>query len=131
MLVIGLITEFLGELFLQFLFQCLFEFILQTGFGNTKPKTKWSKLIQAIGLTFFGVLLGLMSIALVPHHFLKTEAARWINLFATPILLGLFMRWRGEKLTTRGKRKTTLDSFWMGFLFAFAFALVRLSTLPA
>lgn len=119
------IFSFLIELFGQVLFELLAESGLRSisnALGMSKPKKKYLSLLGYILLASVGALV---SIFFFKEHFIKNESLRIINLFITPIILGMIMKFRGKKLEGNDLESIRLDSFWYGYVFALTFALIR------
>jgi hypothetical protein len=72
-----------------------------------------------------GGLVGGLSLLIFPDSFLHTESLKLVNLFVTPVALGLIMVLIGKLREKKGQEKVKLDKFSYGFLFAFGMALVR------
>lgn len=124
-----LIFEFIFSIFWELLLQIIVEVLIELSFNgvaNTFQNRKDRSLLLAlIGYSIFGGLAGAISLWIVPHQVIASEAFALLNLFVTPIIAGLLMSYLGFLRKRRGKDVIRLDSFIYGFIFAFAMALVR------
>ena len=121
--------EPLFELLLEFFIQIISEALTELGLHAMKepfqrPPKPW---LAAIGYALFGALAGIASLFIFPHHMVKAPALRWINIIITPLAAGSVMALLGAYRTRRGQRVLRIDRFWYGYLFALAFAAVRLA----
>jgi hypothetical protein len=82
--------------------------------------------LAGLGYICMGLLAGLVSLWIVPKHVIASEAIRYVNLAATPILIGILFELFGRRSQSRGNEKTLFDRFSYGFLFALAMGLIRL-----
>jgi hypothetical protein len=81
-----------------------------------------------IGFLFavFGAAMGLMSTAIFPHPLVHPSRFHGISLIISPAITGLAMFGTGRLVQKLGRKPTRIETFWIGFIFAFAIALVRL-----
>lgn len=77
-----------------------------------------------MGYLFLGLVAGGISLALAPQAFAQGKW-RLITLAVAPVAAGLAMTALGAWRAKRGQNLVRLDRFLYGYLFAFAFALVR------
>ena len=87
-----------------------------------KPSNSW---LAAIGFLLFGVLLGGISLAIVPEHMVNSASMRIVNLVITPVVVGLFMVVLGAWRVRRGQPVLRIDRFAYGYGLALSFTLVR------
>ncbi len=122
---VGWILQLLGEILLQMIAELIVELIghgFKKTFRRREPSRPW---LAAIGYLFFGAAAGLLSIWLVPEHFIKADWLRLLNLALTPITAGLLMGWIGARRRHRAKEVIRLETFAYGFCFAFSMAVMR------
>ena len=118
--------EFVLELVGEFLLQVIGEALVELGLHSMaepfrRPPNPW---FAAAGYTLIGVLLGGLSLLVVPHN-LVPESARVVNLVVTPIAVGVAMALLGAWRARRGQAVLRIDRFAYGYLFALSMALVR------
>ncbi len=119
--------DFLIELLLEFLLQAFVEIFVELGLHSmAEPfRRNPSPVAAAFGYLLLGSLAGGLSLMAFPTHALRPGPVRVINLVLTPIAVGALMwaigRWREH----RHRPVLRIDRFFYGFLFAFAFALMR------
>jgi hypothetical protein len=118
--------EVLFELFGELLLNVFGEVLVELGLRGLaqpferKPSLWWSAISYALlGLALGGLSLLVWSGSLVP------EAFRLPNLIVTPIVAGALMHALGRWREGRGQTLLRIDRFGCGWLFAFAFGLVR------
>ncbi len=114
------------ELILELVLQVVVESLVELGFhslGETmrRPRNPW---LAALGFVLMGFLIGGLSLLVFPENFVPEEW-RLLNLAVTPILAGFLMSLIGAWRTRRGDNRMRIDRFGYGFLFAFAFGLIR------
>jgi hypothetical protein len=123
-------VEFLFELVLQFvgelLVQLVFEFVFHGLVEPFRTDRRTNVILAVIGYICMGLIGGLISLWIVPNHVIDSAALRYINIAATPILLGFVFELLGGRREKRGKQKWLLDRFSYGFSFALAMGLIRL-----
>jgi len=78
-----------------------------------------------VGYALFGLVLGFISLALVPHRLVRPSRIPGLSLLISPVITGLMLSGTGVILRRRDKKPTQLDSFGYGFAFAFGMALIR------
>ncbi len=123
------IVLYLLQTLLEVLLQIVFEVLAELGVRAVRepfrraPINPW---LAATGYALFGAATGGFSLLIFPALFVHSPAARWINLFLTPLLVGLTMALLGARLRKRGVETIRLETFFYGFLFAFSMAAVRM-----
>jgi len=130
----ALLFEILAELLLQL----VVEFLAEIGvrwFDKTSRETRSRKpdrkeesspWMAALGYAAFGAAAGYVSTLIFPEH-MTPEAWRYVHLLVTPVLAGIAMMLFGRWRQRRGDTVLRIDRFACGYLFALAFALVRLA----
>lgn len=121
--------EFFVELLLEFIIQVVGEVLFELGLHSMgepfrKQPNPW---LAAIGYAMFGLILGGISLWLLPHHMVAGVVWRRVNLLITPIAVGLCMSSLGSWRSRQGQTVLRIDRFSYGYLFALSFALVRLA----
>ena len=74
----------------------------------------------------YGTALGLIGLAIYPHHIIHNHWARLLNLFLTPVLFGLLMERRSKRKAASDAIDKSLQRFSRVFALLFFFMLVRL-----
>jgi hypothetical protein len=119
------LIQIVGELFIQIFGEVLVELGMQSLQAPfRKQASPW---LAAPGYAILGALAGLSSLWFLPHHLTPAGGWRIVNLIATPIIAGACMALIGGWRSRRGQTLVRLDKFSYGFLFALAWALVRLA----
>ena len=112
-----LVLQLLAEVFAEIGFQSLAEVFKQRRIQNP-----W---LASIGYLLLGALAGGVSLLIFKSTMIHSPAIRMVNLFLTPILVGLVMVLIGYLRQKKGRGLVRLNRFGYGFLFAFGMALVR------
>jgi|SRR3954464_4604292 hypothetical protein len=115
------------------LFEALIEFV-----GEGLADVGLRKTIEAFDLsgvidpplaafTYFGlgVLVGVLSIFVLPHPFFHPSGMHGISLLISPVVTGAVMAFVGAELNRKGKRTMQIETFSYGFAFAFGMAIIR------
>ena len=82
-------------------------------------------MLAACGYVALGWLIGMLSLWLVPHGFIKLYWLRVAGLLLVPIASGLVMAWVGSWRKRHDRDVSRIETFAYGFCFAFTMALVR------
>ena len=72
-----------------------------------------------------GTVIGALSLWLFPRSFIRDATFREVNLFVTPVAVGIAMSLVGRIRLKNGQDLEQLDRFGYAFTFAFAMAFVR------
>ena len=123
-LLLELLFEFFGELFLQLIGEVLFELGLHS-LGATFKRDA-NPYVATIGYVLLGALAGALSLLFFPTLFIASHAGRIANAVVTPFIAGAVMVAAGAWRRRRGQQPVLLDRFAYGYLFALVMALVRL-----
>lgn len=117
--------QVLFELLLEFLLQVFGELLLELGLNSLAApfRDRPDHKLLVLGYVLLGLIGGGLSLLIFPAHWLQGYW-RWLNLLATPLLLGGMM----GKLSLR-PCQIHLDFQWQRFacgcLFALAFGMIR------
>lgn len=118
-----ILLEIIGELLLQVIVELLYEWGLHAvSEPFRKSPNPW---LAALGYTFFGGVVGGLTLLGFPAHLTPSGALRIANLIVTPIVVGVLMAAFGAWRARRGETLLRIDRFSYGYLFALALALVR------
>lgn len=115
------------ELLAEFLLQMILEALAELGLHSVKepfrkPPNPW---FAAVGYGIFGVIAGIISLFIVPHHLVQGGILRLANLIVSPLLAGLVMSLVGRWRVRQGQAIWRIDRFAYGYFFALALASVR------
>lgn len=122
-LIFEILLQFFGELFLQAIFEMLFELGLHSLSDMLKrPK---NPILSIFGFMLWGAIAGGISLFFVPRSLIGNPLLRKVNLFVTPILAGALMTIIGRVRSKRSQNLVRLDQFGYAFVFAFSMGLVR------
>jgi hypothetical protein len=72
-----------------------------------------------------GGILGGLSLIVLPTTILRHEAARLLNLVASPFLSGTLAWWLSQRRVQRNQRSNPRLHFWFAFTFSVVFLVVR------
>lgn len=114
---VGFLIEVVGQLFA--------ELGLRSAVSKFGPKNQIGSFISFLGYIALAVVIGGISLNFFPHHYIKSENLRILNLIGTPTLIGISMWFLRKRLEENQKNTTRLDSFIFGFSFAFVITLMR------
>lgn len=119
--------EILFEIFGEIILSLFFEGLAELGFH--KAASAYNKprypIVSGIGYLLLGGLAGGLSLLIFPDSFVHTESHKLVNLFVTPVILGVAMMLIGRLREKKRQERVKLDRFSYGFLFAFGMSLVR------
>jgi len=82
--------------------------------------------LAGTGYLLLGFLTGGISVLIVPHPLVHRSRVHGISVLISPVITGTVMWMVGWWLRKRGKKVVQIESFWYGFVFALAMALMRL-----
>lgn len=120
-----IIIEILLELVVQIIGEGIGELVIRSIGSIFGEKFAENKFLPFLGYIFFGGVLGCISLAVLPEHMIKDPQLRLVNLFLSPLVLGLLMLLRGKNLKAKEAKVIRLDSLLYGFIFAFSISIVR------
>lgn len=121
------LLELAGPL-LEFLLSFAFEILAELGVRMWKaPVRPAHPVVAGIGYALVGGGLGGLSAVVVPSLVLQHPALAIAHFVLSPLAAGLLMAGIGALRRRRGEALVRLDSFAYGWLFAAAFASVRLA----
>lgn len=122
------LIELLLELFGEVLLQVLGELLAEWGVYLTRPTERRKPshpLVSLLGYALLGLLIGALSLLLLPHSLLPGKGLRLANLVLSPLLSGAVLAWIGQWRARRGSPVPVRNRFMQGLVFAFAMAAVR------
>ncbi len=116
-----ILLELFGEVICQLVIELLWE-----GIGEAfRWKRTRDPILSAFGWTVLGAATGAASLLIFPTPILRHTRFQGVSLIVAPLVTGSLMKFFGDELRSRGKKPTSLMTFWSGGMFALAFALVR------
>ncbi len=124
-LIVELIFTLFGELIFQIIIELLLEFGFQSLAETVSSRKERNPYLAFFGYCILGVIIGSISLLILPTLLLVGKTIAVINLIVTPIIAGIVMALMGKWRNRRGKELIRLDSFLYGFAFAFSLALTR------
>lgn len=125
-----ILFELLAETVLQMVAEILIDLGIHPAGTNAKPRA-WPVFA---GYAVSGILIGGISLLVLPEHFIRSEILQTANLLLTPVLAGgmvcsidtLRKVCSIDTLRKRQSQYSRCFRFACGFAFAFCMALVRL-----
>jgi hypothetical protein len=131
----GIVIEILFELFgvllqviLDTLAQAVFEIAAEIGLRSLAEPFRRSRPINPFlagaGYLLYGAIAGGLSL-LIPKMFTVSLSLRILNLVITPVACGFIMTRLGKIRERREKKTIRIDTFFYGYIFALAMAIVR------
>jgi len=129
----------LGQLLCELLLQILCEVLAELGVETVKEAVRGARptsaregekprpWLAAIGYVLLGAIFGAISLWPFPHGFATHLWLRIANLIVTPCIAGWVMIELGRWRQRREQPPILLHQFRYGYLFALAFAAVRLA----
>jgi hypothetical protein len=78
-----------------------------------------------LAFSMLGAIVGLLDVLIWPHRLFQTSHFHGASLLISPLIAGFVMLELGRSLRRLERRSIPLETFWLGFAFAFAMALTR------
>ena len=122
---LGLILEPVLDAIFQYLLVGLADLLLRALGEAFEGSEIQNPLLASTGYALLGLIIGGVSLFVLPRHLLHPSKFHGISLIVSPVITGLMMAGTGAILRRRDKKVTQLESFGYGFAFAFGMALVR------
>ena len=122
--IVEVLLELFGEVLLQVVMQALAEaglHALRKPGDHPKPPV----FLLVLGYGLLGLVVGGLSLLVMPDSFLHTRVTRVLGLVLTPVASGLAMALLGAWRLRRGQQPVAIDRFAYGYLFALVVSLVR------
>lgn len=123
-IILEILLEFFGELFLQLIFNAL-GLIGEHAIQPYRRAGTRSSAASIISHILVGAALGGLSLLFLRHSLVHGETLRVATLFGAPLVAGLLSAGLGVLLKRRGRVNVPLERFGYAYLFAFSIGLVR------
>lgn len=120
-MIFEIIGEFLAELLLAALADLLSRLLRRFFVGLHRR----GPILSGVLIALAGCAAGLISIGAFPHPIFGTHHVHGISLLISPIAAGLGMSFVGWIVRRGGGRRSRIETFRYGFVFALAMAIVR------
>ena len=120
-----LLAEFIFELILRILGEAIIVTGLYSMASVFKEYKQRNPYMAFIGYALWGLIIGGISIWILPKHIVKPSKYYGINLILTPIVAGFIMATYGNYKSRLGKIVFKIDSFCYGWVFAFGMSIIR------
>lgn len=117
---LAILLEIIAELLLYTSADVAIEVIARRKDVARSEKAPW-----VILYLFVGVLLGFISFLIIKGPIIQNENLRIINVFLSPIAIGVLMEKWGSYCDKNGKPRTSLAHFLNAAAVAFAVAITR------
>jgi hypothetical protein len=112
-----IVLQMFGEMFAD-----LLERKTQRFRRAREPAKPWLLILK---YSVFGVVVGAISVLLIPRSFIVQEWLGYIHLAVMPFVAGWVMMKIGRWQQGRGNQVSGLENFMCGFAFAFCMGLFR------
>lgn len=122
--IFGSVLEILFEMLAQAVFEVLAEIGLRSIVEPLRKPRPLNPIFAGIGYAIYGAVAGGLSL-LLPKMFEVAWWLRLLNLIVTPLACGFIMAKIGQIRKKRGEGTIRIDTFFYGYLFALAMAIVR------
>jgi len=122
---VSALFEILGEVILQLILEFLVSLLARAGRKVISTSARQSRIFSGFLFAVFGASAGLVSVRIFPHPLVHPSRFHGISLLISPVITGLVMFATGRLEQKFGRKPTQIETFWIGFIFAFAIALVR------
>jgi hypothetical protein len=119
------IFEILGEVLLQVVLEFLASLLVRAVGKVFSTRHYQDRFFTSFLFAVFGASAGLVSARIFPHPIVHPTRFHGISLLISPIITGNVMFGIGRLELRFGRKPTQIETFWIGFIFAFAMALVR------
>lgn len=117
--------EILGEVIIQVALEFLASLLARAARKLVSTSARQSLVFSGSLFAVFGAAAGLLSVRIFPHPLVHPSRIHGISLLISPVVTGLVMFATGRLDLKLGRKPTQIETFWIGFIFAFAVALVR------
>ena len=121
-----IILEIFGEILFSITSEAIGHFLLWLGFGSDQTIEQKRNSTTPLKGFVVGILSGLLSLLVISHPIIQNFEFQLLNLFLTPLYIGIWTLTLGEVDKNFGKNPSQQDTFLYGATFGFAFALTRL-----
>ena len=122
---IAVIIAAIAEAFLEIAGELLVSLLARAMGKLLTAILELGSVATAAGVVLLGTASGACSVIIFPHPLVHPAKMHGISLIISPILAGFVMSQVGRLLRNRGARTIQIESFALGFTFAFAMAVVR------
>lgn len=111
------------QIVFEFVVQAFFELVVDVFIRCLSPAER--TVLKVVLYAAFAAVLGFLSTLVLPDPIIQAEWLRIAYLILAPLALAALMSWIGRTLLARHMRRTSLETFGFGWLFAFSFNLTR------
>lgn len=116
--------EFLFQFIFEILLQIVFEGIFDIAFGRIAADRPVLRVVMFLAV---GAIAGALSLLMIANHIIASRGLRYVAAVLVPIAIGNLMAIIGGHREKRGKEPRSLEHFFSGWAFAFAFGAVRVA----
>lgn len=122
--IFGFLLEGLFEILAQVVFEVAAEIGLRSLVEPFRKPRPINPVLASIGYALYGAIAGGLSL-LLPRVFIAPLWLRILNLIVTPVVCGFVMAKMGKIRDRREEEIMKIDTFFYGYIFALAMALIR------
>lgn len=119
------LLSFVWEVLVQFIGEGLLEMAAHVGSEPFRHEKRRHPGKAAAGLVMLGVIVGSLSVLVLPTRIVGVTGVPGLSLVLSPIANGAVMEAVGRWKQSRGKPRRYLMTWWGAGLFAFSTALIR------
>ncbi len=119
------IFDILSEVLFQVCLEFLASLLVRAGRNAIPTPPREDRFFTGFLFAAFGASAGLVSVRIFPHPLVHPSRFHGISLLISPLVTGLIMFATGRFEQKLGRKPTQIETFWIGFIFALAMAIVR------
>ena len=127
--IFDILFTFFFEIFIQLFGELLIEMGIRAIFdppsATTERREKQSPWLAGLGYILLGLMVGAISVKVLPQGVFHSRELRFANLLVTPLVAGLVMALIGRWRRRHEQPTIGLESFFYGYLFALSMASMR------
>ena len=123
--ILGMIFEIVGEFLAELILAALADLLSRLLRRFFVDLYRMGPVLSGVLIALAGCAAGLISIGAFPHPIFPPRRFHGVSLLISPIAAGFGMSLIGWMVRRRGGRRSRIETFRYGFVFALAMAIVR------